>query len=115
MGGQPFTDRKTCSSGGTAHHRQKFSMFKDGFNIRWKECVEFGKWLTFDESRVAGWYHSSITQGPDPKPIRTGATIHSLAIMHGNLALYKVRVQVFGGKTDGDLGKTNDNTVTIQK
>ena len=22
---------------------------------------------------------------------------------------------MFGGKTDGDLGKTNDNTVTIQK
>jgi hypothetical protein len=85
-------------------------MFEDGFNIRWKECVEFGKWLTFDKSRVAGWYHSSITQGPDQKPIRTGATIHSLVITLGDLALYKVHVQVFGGKTDGDLGKTNDNT-----
>ena len=110
-----YTDRKTCSPDGTAHHRQKFSMFEDGFNIRWKECVEFGKWLTFDESRVAGWYHSPITQGPDPKPIRTGATIHSLCITHGDLASYKVHVRVFGGKTDGDLGKTNNNTITIQK
>jgi len=110
-----YTDRKKCSPDGTAHHRQKFSMFEDGFNIWWKECVEFRKWLTFDESRVTGWYHSPITQGPDPKPIRTGATIHSLGITHGNLASYKVHVQVFGGKTDGDLGLTNDNTVTIQK
>ena len=50
-----YIDRKTCSPDGTAHHRQKFLMFKDGFNIWWKECVEFGKWLTFDESHVAGW------------------------------------------------------------
>ena len=110
-----YADRIMCSPDGTAHHRRKFSMFKDGFNTRWKECVEFGKWLTFDESRVAGWYHSPITQEPDPMPIRTGATIHSLAITHGNLASYKVHIQVFGGKTDGDLGKENDNTVTIQK
>ena len=110
-----YTDRKMCSLDGTAHHQRKFLMFKDGFNIWWKECVEFGKWLTFDKSRVAGWYHSPITQGPDPKPIWTGATIHSLAITHGDLVLYKVHIQVFGGKTDGDLGKTNNNTVTIQK
>jgi hypothetical protein len=75
-----YADQKTCSPDGTAHYRRKFSMLEDGFNVRWKECIEFGKWLTFDESRVAGWYHSPITQGPDPKPIRTGATIHSLAI-----------------------------------
>jgi len=110
-----YTDRKMCSPDDTAHHRQKFLMFEDGFNIRWKECVEFGKWLTFDESRVAGWYHSPITQGPDPKPIQTGTTIYSLAITHGDLASYKVHVQVFGGKTAGDLGKTNNNTITIQK
>ncbi len=90
-------------------------MFKDGFNHRWKECLIFGRWLTFDESCVAGWYHSPITQGPDPKPIHTGATIHSLAITHGDLALYKVHVRVFGGATDEDLAKQNENTVTTQK
>jgi hypothetical protein len=99
----------------TAHQRQKFFVFKDGFNRQWKECLILRRWLTFDESRVAGWYHSSITQGPDPKPICTSATIHSLAIMHRNLALYKVHIWVFGGATDKDLGKQNKNTVTTQK
>jgi len=91
-------------------------MFEDGFNRRWKdECTIFGRWLTFVESRVVGWYHSSITQGPDPKPIQTGATIHSLAIMHDNLVSYKVHACVFGGATDGNLDKANDNTIITQK
>jgi hypothetical protein len=98
-----------------AHHRQKFSMFKDGFNHRWKECLILGRWLTFDKSCVAGWYHSPITQGPDPKPICTGATIHSLVITHSNLASYKMHVRVFGGAMDEDLGKQNKNTLTTQK
>jgi hypothetical protein len=110
-----YADQKRCSLDGTVHHCQKFSMFEEGFNRRWKECVMFGCWLTFNESRVAGWYHSPITQGPDPKPICTGATIHLLAITHGHLVLYKVHVCVFGGATDGDLGKDNENTVTTQK
>ena len=110
-----YVDKKKCSPEGTAHHRRKFSMFKDGSNRWWKECLIFGCWLTFDKSRVASWYHSPITQGPDPKPIRTGATIHSLVITHGDLASYKVHVRVFGGATDGDLGKENVNTVTTQK
>jgi hypothetical protein len=97
------------------HHCQKFSVFKDGFNRRWKECLILGRWLTFDKSRVAGWPNSPITQGPDPKPICTGATIHSLAIAHSNLTSYKVHVCGFGGATDEDLGKQNKNTVTIQK
>ncbi len=90
-------------------------MFEDGLNIWRKECVKFRKWLPFDKSHVAGWYHSPIMQGPDPKPIWTGATIHSLVITHGDLALYKAHVQVFGGKMDGDLGNTSNNTITIQK
>ena len=98
-----------------AHHCRKFSMFKDGFNSRWKECVILGRWPTFDKSRVVGWYHSPIMQGPDLKPICTGTTIHSLWITHGNLTLYKKHVCVFGGATDGDLDKTNDNTITNQK
>jgi hypothetical protein len=82
-------------------------VFKDGFNHWCKECLILGCWLTFDESRVAGWYHGPITQVPDPKTICTGATIHSLAITHSNLASYKVSVCVFGGATDKDLGKQN--------
>jgi hypothetical protein len=90
-------------------------MFEDGFNRQGKECMIFGLWLTFDESCVAGWYHSPIMQGPDPKSICIGATIHSLAITHGNLASYKVHVCVFGGASDGDLDKMNKKTITTQK
>jgi hypothetical protein len=75
----------------------------------------FGHWLTFDKSRVVGWYCSPITQGPDPKPICTGATIHLLAIMHGNLVLYIVHICVFGRATDSDLGEANESTITTQK
>ncbi len=114
--GKVYVDQKRSSPENMVHHRQKFSVFEDSFNRRWKECLIFlGCWLTFDESRVAGWYHSPITQGPDPKPIHTGATIHSLAITHSNLASYKVDVCVFGGATDKDLGKQNEYTVTTQK
>jgi hypothetical protein len=38
---------------------------------RWQAIVNPGRWITTDESRVAGWYHSVMTFGPDPKPIRT--------------------------------------------
>ncbi|KAL3774010.1 hypothetical protein ACHAW5_004860 [Stephanodiscus triporus] len=51
----------------------------------------------------------------DPKPVCTSTTIHSLAIMYGNLVSYKVHVHVFGGATDVDLGKANDNTMTTQR
>ena len=55
-----------------ARHHCKFGDVEYSFNNRWNDCVTFGKWLTFDESRVAGWYHIPITCGPEPNPIRTG-------------------------------------------
>jgi hypothetical protein len=113
--GDVHADSKKCSPEGTAKHCQKFSMFEDGLNHRWQECTIFGCWLTFNKSPVAGWYHSPITQGPDPKSIRTGATIYSLAITHGNLTLYKVHICVFSGASDGDLDKTNKNIIATQK
>ena len=61
-----------------AWHLRKFGDVEDAFNNRWKECVTFGKWLTFEESRVGGWYHIPLICGPEPKPIHTGATINSL-------------------------------------
>ncbi|KAL3797759.1 hypothetical protein ACHAW5_007546 [Stephanodiscus triporus] len=87
----------------TANHRRKF------------ECVTAGKALTHDKSRIAGWYKNEITCGPDPKPIRTGATLHSLAISFGILAGYKLHARTFGGKNDGDLGMLHENCMTIQK
>jgi len=32
--GDVYVDKKQCSPDCTVHHRQKFSMFKDGFNGR---------------------------------------------------------------------------------
>jgi hypothetical protein len=113
--GKVYADKKRCSPENMAHHCQMFSVFEDGFNLWWKECLIFGRWFTFDESCATGWYHIPIMQGPDPKPICTGATIHSLAITHSNLVLYKVHICVFGGATDGDLSKPNENTITTQK
>ena len=110
-----YADQKRCSPNGMARHHQKFSMFEDGFNHRWKECVTFRRWLTFNASHVTGWYHSPIMQGPDPKPICTGMTIYLLAIIHGDLATYTLHVRVFDGATDEDSGKDNENTATTQK
>ncbi|KAL3782167.1 hypothetical protein ACHAW5_001449, partial [Stephanodiscus triporus] len=56
-------------------------------------CVTAGKALTHDESRIAGWYKNEITCGPEPKPIRTGATLHSLAVSFGILAGYKLHAR----------------------
>jgi hypothetical protein len=93
---------------GTAHHRLKHGRLEDGYNKvctvllllllllfesilnflpsfspylkRWQACVTPGRWITTDESRVAGWYHSVMTIGPDPKPIRTDATLHTACV-----------------------------------
>ena len=32
------------------------------------------------ESRATGWPHSPITMGPEPKAIRSGATLHSMCV-----------------------------------
>ena len=66
-------------------HRRKYKHIKDGFNRRWKECVKFGRWITADKSRLSGWYKSGITIGPEPKPIQTRATIHSICVTIGKL------------------------------
>jgi hypothetical protein len=42
--------------------------------------------VTHNESQIAGWYKSKITCGPEPKPIRTGATLHLMAVSFGLLA-----------------------------
>jgi hypothetical protein len=62
-----------------------------------------------------GWYHSPIMQGPDPKPICTGATINLLVISHNDLTSYNVHIHVFGRAMDGNLNKANENTITTQK
>ena len=98
-----------------ARHHRKLGDVEDAFNNWWKEWLTFGKWLTFGESRLAGWYHSPITCGPEPKPIRTGETIHAIYVTKGTLASYKVHVHVYGGKSDKDLLQTSTHTGTVQK
>ena len=83
---------------GTASHRTKHGVFEDAYVKRWQQCVKFGKWMTADESRAAGWYHSVCTVGPEPKPIRTGCTLHTLCVTHGDLASYKLYARCYGGK-----------------
>ncbi len=74
-----------------------------------------GKSLMHNESRIAGWYKSEITCGPEPKPIQTGSTLHSLAVLFGILAGYKLHARMFCGKNDGNLGRQNENCMSIQK
>ena len=110
-----YNDVKVEPSDNTAQHRKKFSMIEDAYNRRWQSLVKVGKWLTADESRVAGWYYSMITMGPEPKPIRTGATLHSLCITHGSLATYKVFARTYGGKHDADMNQRHPNNDTLLK
>ena len=95
---------------GTTRHRMKFSHLEEAYNRWWRKCVNVGKWLCMDESRLKGWLKSCMTLGPDPKPIRTGATQHTVCIAEGELSMYKVFARVYGGKADMELKKTNDYT-----
>jgi hypothetical protein len=56
-----------------------------------------------------------MTIGPEPKPIRMGATIHPLAVSFGILAGYKLHARTFGRRSDGDLDMCHENCETIQK
>jgi hypothetical protein len=105
---------KKHSSPATARHRKKNSDVEDAICQRWKEYVNFGMWVTFDESHVAGWYNSAMTIGPEPKPIWMGATIHSLCVSKGNLAGYKLHARTYGGASDESLCVKRNDTITTQ-
>ena len=98
-----------------AAHRKKHGLLEDACTKRWQAIVDFGKWITADESRVAGWYHSTMTIGPEPKPIRTGATLHTLCITEGPLWSYKLFARAYGGKEDQDMDVHNPHTETKLK
>ncbi|KAL7529127.1 hypothetical protein ACHAWF_002847 [Thalassiosira exigua] len=112
---QAYTDPKFEPSPEVAKHRRKYDHVEDGFNRRWKDCVNFGRWMTGDESRKAGWYHSDKTMVPELKPTRTGATLHTICVTHGDLATYKLHVRVYRGSSDEDLSGTHQNTASTQK
>jgi hypothetical protein len=84
-------------------------MVEDVFNVRWKELVSYVLHTTFDENRFAGWYNSSITIVPEPKPIRTGATLCSMCVTFGPLETFKLHVRTYGVREDKDMTKSNPN------
>jgi hypothetical protein len=71
-------------------HQVKHGILEDGYNRQWQAIVNPGKWITTDESRVAGWYHSAMTVGLEPKPIRTGATLHTVCITPRPISIWLV-------------------------
>ena len=71
--------------------------------------------MTSDESRCAGWYHSLMIFGPEPKPIQTGCTFHLLCVNRGPLKTFKMWVHAYSGKTNEDLNCIRQNTDTMQK
>jgi hypothetical protein len=56
-----------------------------------------------------------MTIGPEPKPIRTGATLHTVCITNGPLSTYKLFARVYGGKGDEDININNEHTATKLK
>ena len=88
-----------------AKHFKKIGITEDAHNAAWKLSITFGKAMAYDKSRCAGWYPSPCTIGPEPKPMQTGTTIHSMCVTKGPLATYTVYVRVYGGKTDENTKK----------
>ena len=52
---------------------------------------------------------------PEPKPIRTVETMHSLCVTKGPLATYKLHIQTYGGKSDENLSRECSHTNLVQK
>jgi hypothetical protein len=98
-----YDDAKVVAPPLTASHPLKHGRLEDGYNKRWQAIVNFGKWITTDESRVADWYHSVVTIGPEPKPIRTSATLHTVCVTNGPLHTYKLFARTYGGKGNEDI------------
>ena len=67
-----------CMSPETAKHRAKFGTVEDVHNARWKDIIVVAQRLTFEKTCCAGWYHSYMTIGPNPKPIQTVVLLHSM-------------------------------------
>ena len=98
-----------------ATHRVKFSLIEDAYVKQWQECIKFGRWITADEPRLAGWYHSPCTIGPDLKPSHTVAILHSFAVTRGKLQFYKLYAQCYGGKHNDNLQGHHSHTAGQQK
>ena len=56
-----YMDKKEVLKDCTAQHRKKHAQLEGAYNKRWQEIVNFERWVTSDESRLAGWYPSVMT------------------------------------------------------
>ena len=64
---------------------------------------------------MADCYYSPMTRRPEPKPVQTGVTIHSLCVTSVPKRINKLFVWAYKRIIDGDLERTHQNTVTLQK
>ena len=110
-----YKNARESNAQGTTNHQRKFGMIEDGYNCRWQAMVNFVRRATNDKSRIAGWYKSPLTIGPEPRPISTGATLHTICITDSPLATYKLFARAYIYKSDSLLYHINDNTLTKQK
>ena len=108
-----FTDVKVELLMDMVKHCCKFVIIEDAFNVRSKVSVICGCLLTMGESHTPGWYHGPLTQGPEPKPVCTGATMHTICMTDGPLATNKLHARTFGGKTDNNLQSRHINVVMM--
>ena len=63
------------------------------------------KAMTYKNNRVSGSYPGPIVIGLEPKPARTGATIHSMYVTKGSLKIFMLYIRGYGGKTNSDVKK----------
>ena len=49
-----YMDKKEGLKDNTAQHRKKHGQLEDAYNKMWEEIVNFGRWVTADERRLAG-------------------------------------------------------------
>lgn len=94
-------------------HSRKFGTLERAFCARWQAGLNPGKWLTMDESRVPGWYHSAITTGPEPKPVRTGGTAHTVCVTEGLFRGYALVWRTYGGRSDVGLSDVDGKWLAL--
>lgn len=113
--GLDYVDSLFLVSDGIVKHEMKHGNLEESHWCRCQKIVHPGMKLTGDESRCPGWYHSDMTMEPEPKPVCTGCTLHTLCVVGGPLAGFKIFVQAYGGQTDEDLTKPTEHCASMQK
>ena len=45
-----YMDKKEVPNDGTAQHHKKHAQLEDAYNLRWQDIINFGRWVTANES-----------------------------------------------------------------